>query len=70
MTYCTCPHCGTELKIEENDYMLGCREMEEAMCPICHKEVTKVFTSGIPQAYKDEWHYCGAVLILMVNIWQ
>jgi hypothetical protein len=54
MTYCTCPHCGTELKIEENDYMLGCREMEEAMCPICHKEVTKVFTSGIPQAYKDE----------------
>lgn len=54
MTYCTCPHCGTELKIEENDYMPGCREMEEVMCPICHKEVTKVFTSGIPQAYKDE----------------
>lgn len=54
MTYCTCPHCGTKLKIEENDYMPGCREMEEVMCPNCHKEVTKVFTSGIPQVYKDE----------------
>ena len=68
MCDCTCPYCGTELRIEENDYMPGCREMEEVICPICHKEVTKVFTSGIPQAYKDEWSYYGAVMTLMANI--
>ena len=54
MTYCSCSHCETKLKIEENDYMSGCREMEEVMCLVCNKEVTKVFTSGIPKAYKAE----------------
>lgn len=51
MRYCTCEHCGTELEIEENDIMPGCREMEEVYCPECKEIATKVFTSGIPRAY-------------------
>lgn len=51
MEYAKCENCGVSLKIEENDYMPGCREMEEVFCPSCGKEVTKVFTSGIPSAY-------------------
>lgn len=45
-----CPSCRKSLRIEENDYMEGCREMEEVYCPSCYKLVTKVFTSGIPTA--------------------
>lgn len=51
MVYGKCPNCGVELKIEENDTMPGCREMEEVFCPECNTIVTKVFTSGIPNAY-------------------
>ena len=53
MKYCTCPHCGTHLKIDECDTTPGCREMGEVYCPNCGEEVTKVFKSGIPQAYMD-----------------
>lgn len=48
MVYCTCENCGVKLEIQENDYMPGCREMEEVFCPKCHSLVTKVFTSGTP----------------------
>ncbi len=48
MQFCTCHVCGAELEVHENDRYPGCREMEEACCPICKTEVTKVFTSGIP----------------------
>ncbi|MGL4666286.1 MAG: hypothetical protein ACRCWA_14835 [Clostridium butyricum] len=51
MEYAKCENCCASLEIEENDYMPGCREMEEVYCPVCKKEVTKVFTSGIPRAY-------------------
>jgi len=51
MMFCTCDNCNKKLRIEENDTMPGCREMEEVYCPNCHKEVAKVFTSGIPSAY-------------------
>lgn len=51
MVYCTCENCGTELEVEENDYMPGCREMEEVFCPECHNLVTKVFTSGTPTVH-------------------
>ena len=53
MVLCSCPNpdCGAKLKIEENDTMPGCREMEEVFCPMCGTEVTKVFTSGNPTAY-------------------
>lgn len=51
MVYCECPHCGVKLRIDECDTTPGCREMEEVKCPNCNDEVTKVFTSGIPQAY-------------------
>lgn len=48
MTYVQCKKCKTKLKIEDNDTMPGCREMEEAYCPICNELVYKIFTSGIP----------------------
>lgn len=48
MTYIQCKKCKAKLKIEANDTMPGCREMEEAYCPICHELVDKVFTSGFP----------------------
>ena len=51
MQWCTCSNCGAKLRVEENDTMPGCREMEEVFCPNCKEEVTKVFTSGIPSAY-------------------
>lgn len=54
MIYCTCRHCGIHLRIEENDTTPGCRETEDVYCPNCGKEATKVFTSGIPQAYIEE----------------
>ena len=53
MVFCTCPNCGAKLIVEENDTTPGCREMEEVFCPVCHKEVTKVFTSGIPSVYVE-----------------
>ena len=40
-----------KLRVEENDTAPGCREMEEVFCPVCHEEVTKVFTSGMPVAF-------------------
>lgn len=43
-----CKNCGAQLEIDENDYMPGCRDIEEVLCPKCGHEVTKVFTSGIP----------------------
>ncbi len=54
MVFCTCPKCGANLRVEENDTTPGCREMEEVFCPVCHEEVTKVFTSGIPSAYVEK----------------
>lgn len=48
MMYCTCPECKVELEIDPCDTTPGCREMEEVVCPVCNKIVTKVFTSGIP----------------------
>lgn len=48
MCKCECPNCKSALEIYENDYMPGCREMEEVNCPNCNYIVTKVFTSGIP----------------------
>lgn len=55
MTFCKCK-CGANLKVYENDYLPGCRESEEVFCPKCHELVTKVFTSGIPNAveYDEE----------------
>ena len=53
MVFCTCPNCRTNLRVEENDTTPGCREMEEVFCPVCHNEVTKVFTSGIPSVYVE-----------------
>ncbi len=53
MVLCTCQKCGAKLRVEENDAIPGCREMEEAYCPICHEEVTKVFTSGIPSVFVE-----------------
>lgn len=50
MTYEKCPKCHASLIIYENDYMPGCREMEEVYCPNCKKLVATVFTSGIPTA--------------------
>lgn len=49
MVYCTCSKCNSKLEIDENDYMPGCRESEEVICPKCNNEVTTVFTSGIPK---------------------
>ena len=50
MIYTTCETCNNKLEIEENDYMPGCREIEEIYCPICKTTlVAKVFTSGIPK---------------------
>ena len=54
MVFCTCPKCGAKLKVEENDTIPGCREMEEVFCPVCYEEVTKVFTSGIPSVYVEK----------------
>lgn len=54
MTKIICPHCTTKLKIEENDYMPGCREMENVICPKCNKVCDRVFTSGTPRAYYDQ----------------
>ena len=45
---------SAKLKIDENDTMPGCRELEEVYCPICDEEVTKVFTSGIPTVTVEE----------------
>ena len=53
MEYCKCPNCGVDFKVYKCDTMPGCREMEEVYCPKCGQEVTKVFTSGIPQAYEE-----------------
>lgn len=55
MIFCKCK-CGANLKVYENDYLPGCRESEEVFCPKCHELVTKVFTSGIPNAveYDEE----------------
>ncbi len=50
MRYTKCRNCGVSLVIDENDYMPGCREMEEVMCPMCNKIADRVFTSGIPRA--------------------
>lgn len=50
MIYCKCQSCGVSLEVSENDYMAGCRESEEAICPKCNNVATKVFTSGIPTA--------------------
>ena len=54
MFFCTCPQCGIKLRVEENDTIPGCREMEEVLCPVCRKEVTTVFTSGIPSVDVEE----------------
>lgn len=54
MIYCVCSKCKAKLKIDENDTMPGCRELEEVYCPICDEEVTKVFTSGIPTVTVEE----------------
>lgn len=51
MISCNCPKCNAKLRVEENDTAPGCREMEEVFCPVCHEEVTKVFTSGMPVAF-------------------
>lgn len=48
MDFCSCSNCGAKLCIDDNDAIPGYREMEEVFCPVCHTEVTKVFTSGIP----------------------
>lgn len=53
MIFCRCK-CGAKLKIYENDYMPGCRESEEVFCPRCGELVTKVHTSGIPDAVECE----------------
>lgn len=50
MVYCNCEKCNVALEIDENDYMPGCRETEEVICPVCKEVATKVFTSGIPTA--------------------
>lgn len=54
MVFCTCPNCGAKLIVEENDTTPGCREMEEAFCPVCHEKAIKVFTSGIPSVYVEK----------------
>lgn len=54
MRYVKCPHCGTRLVVHDNDYLPGCREMEDAYCPICKHVADRLFTSGIPTAYVDE----------------
>ena len=54
MIYCVCPKCKAKLKIDENDTMPGCRELEAVYCPVCDEEVTKVFTSGIPTVTVEE----------------
>ena len=46
-----CPNCKIKLRIEDNDYIAGCREMVECYCPKCGEEVDKVFTSGKPRVY-------------------
>lgn len=51
MVFCTCPNCRAKLRVEENDYMPGCRETEEVLCPVCNEVATKVFTSGISLTY-------------------
>lgn len=48
MRYCTCPKCNSKLEVYENDYMPGCREMEEYYCPECGNCLGKIFTSDIP----------------------
>lgn len=50
MIYTTCRACGVSLEIDENDYMPGCRDTEEVMCPKCNKIATTVRTSGFPSA--------------------
>lgn len=50
MVYTKCCECGVALEINENDYMPGCRESEEVICPKCKKVATTVRTSGFPTA--------------------
>lgn len=52
MIFDKCGNCGANLRVEENDTIPGCREMEEYTCPVCGEVVGKVFTSGIPVAYE------------------
>ncbi len=47
----TCCKCNSNLKIEENDHEPGSCVMAGVYCPNCKNFVTKVFTSGIPEAY-------------------
>lgn len=51
MVYTKCGSCGVSLEIDENDYMEGCRETENVVCPKCKNVATTVRTSGIPTAY-------------------
>lgn len=48
MRYCKCKECDLKLEVDENDYMPGCREMEEYFCPQCGRPLGKIFTSGTP----------------------
>lgn len=50
MIYTKCENCKANLEIDENDYMPGCREMEDVDCPKCGEVASRVFTSGIPRA--------------------
>lgn len=52
MRYCTCKICDSKLEVDENDYMPGCRDMEEYYCPKCGNCLGKLFTSGIPSVRK------------------
>lgn len=54
MGFVKCPHCGINLVVYENDYMPGCREMEDVYCPNCDCIADRVFTSGIPSARIDQ----------------
>lgn len=48
--YEKCKECGVALEIDKNDYMPGCKETEEVICPKCDKIATTVHTSGFPTA--------------------
>ena len=67
MTYIQCKKCKAKLKIEANDTMPGCREMEEAYCPICHELVDKVFTSGFPTVRIVKEKYYNLLFSLLTN---
>lgn len=50
MYTCKCNNCNANLRVEKNDILPGCREMEEVYCPNCFEIVDRIFTSGIPTA--------------------